>query len=71
MKSSLSHYLSSKSIPPSTEQERKRLVTMALGLTAGTPLVPKAYERMLLDEFVRGNLSIEQVVTRLEYQEHE
>jgi hypothetical protein len=71
MKPSFSYYLSSKSILHSTEQERKRLVTMALGLVASPPLAPKPYERMLLEQFVRGNLSIDQVLTHLEHQEHE
>ncbi|MGI4865453.1 MAG: hypothetical protein ACRYFZ_16135 [Janthinobacterium lividum] len=71
MDSFISRYLNGKQSLPTTEQERKRLVTGALNLTAGTSLAPKPYERMLLDQFVRGNLTIDQVLDFLERQEHE
>jgi hypothetical protein len=71
MQASTSLFVSQQTHQCTTAQQRQRLVTMALGLAAGTPLAPKDYERMLLDEFVRGNLSIDQVLTRLERQKHE
>ena len=66
----------SSTLPPSaslldTEHGRQRLVTVALRVAEGTRLMPKQYERMLLDQFVRGNLTLDEVVARLEVQEHE
>lgn len=45
----------------SLTHRRQRLVTMAIGLTAGTSLAPDIYERALLAQFVKGTLSIEQM----------
>ena len=36
------------------ERGRRRLVRVALNIAQGTPLAPKLYERVLLDQFVRG-----------------
>lgn len=71
MKSSLSLHLSQKEALLDTVHSRQRLVTAALQLVEGTRLMPKQYERMLLDQFVRGNLTIDQVIARLEVQGHE
>jgi len=71
MKPSLSLHLSQKEALLDTVHGRQRLVTAALHLVEGTRLMPKQYERMLLDQFVRGNLTIDQVIARLEVQEHE
>ena len=53
----------------STEHSRRRAVTLTLKLTENTPLAPKHYERMLLDQFIRGELTIDEVVARLESRE--
>ena len=54
--------------PPtlSTEAVRQQAVRFALRLTEGTLLAPANYERMLLEQFVRGDLTIDQVLARLE-----
>jgi hypothetical protein len=44
-----------------TEQTRQQVVHFVLTLTQGTRLEPRAPERQLLDEFVRGALTLEQV----------
>jgi|GEM_PF-6924072 hypothetical protein len=49
-----------------TEQARRRFVDNALKFTDGTPLAAGPYERRLLDQFVRGELTIEQVLAYLE-----
>jgi len=49
-----------------TEPGRQRLVTVALNITQGTALAPEAYERMLLDQFVRGVLTLDEVLARLD-----
>ena len=48
------------------ENYRRRLVQTALLLTQGTPLAAGAYEQQLLEQFVMGQLSIEEVVALLE-----
>ncbi|WP_426058453.1 hypothetical protein [Hymenobacter sp. B1770] len=50
----------------STEHGRRRAVRFALALTHNTHLAPQRFEEELLDQFVRGELSIEQVLTHLE-----
>lgn len=49
-----------------TEQSRQRLVTAALKLTESTTLAPGPYERELLARFVAGELTIDEVLARLE-----
>jgi len=49
-----------------SEQSRRQVVKLALALTENTPLSPKDYERMLLEQFVRGEMTIEQVIDLLE-----
>jgi hypothetical protein len=50
----------------STPQHRQRLVTAALDFVKGTPLFPSVYEHHLLEQFVQGSLTIEQVIVRLD-----
>ncbi|MDB5235350.1 MAG: hypothetical protein JWR44_2343 [Hymenobacter sp.] len=61
------------SIPPSPETSilsselgRQRLVAGVLTFTENTPLAPSARELALLDSFVHGELTIDEVVARLE-----
>jgi TolB-like protein len=49
----------------STAQGRQRVVAAAIDFTQGTALAPQRYERALLDLFVRGFLTIDQVMERL------
>lgn len=42
--------------------QRRALVRMAIWITMNTPLAPSLYERQLLAQYVRGVLTIEQVV---------
>lgn len=51
----------------STEDGRRRLLAAALTLTENTRLAPSAYERELLDRFVWGELTLDQVEARLEW----
>ena len=48
------------------ESFRRRLVQTALRLTEDTPMAAGAYERQLLEQFVLGQLSIEEVVALVE-----
>ncbi len=54
-----------------TAHGRQRLVTAALNIVHGTRLMPQAYERLLLDQFVRGNVTLYEVIARLDAQEDE
>ncbi|MBD2766589.1 hypothetical protein IC235_01625 [Hymenobacter sp. BT664] len=49
-----------------TQETRRCLVDNILKFTAGTPLAADPYERRLLDQFVRGELTIDQVLAHLE-----
>jgi hypothetical protein len=48
-----------------TEQERRKLVTWAIHMTEGTHLQPGHYERHLLEQYVSGAFSIEEVIDLL------
>lgn len=48
------------------EDYRRQLVQMALRLTEGTTMTASPYERQLLEQFVVGQLTIEEVVTLVE-----
>jgi hypothetical protein len=52
-----------------TEVGRQRLVTTALKLTENTAIAPKLYERSLLEKFVAGTLTIDEVIALLEGQQ--
>jgi hypothetical protein len=49
-------------VASTTQQYRQRVVTMALNLTQDTALSAGKYERLLLDQFAQGTLTIDQVV---------
>jgi hypothetical protein len=57
------------SLTTPTKHRRQQLVTMALNLTSGTIFSPKHYERLLLDQFAQGSLTIDQVLELLAHQE--
>lgn len=44
-----------------TEQDRRRAVAFALRFACGTHLDPTPYERVLLDCFVRGELTLDEL----------
>ena len=48
-----------------TKQGRQRVVTAMLRVTRGTRLEPQAGERLLRGRFVRGQLTLEQVIAQL------
>jgi hypothetical protein len=52
-----------------TTQNRQRLVSTALRLTENTALAPQDYERGLLDQFIAGDLTIDEVLARLDERE--
>lgn len=59
-------FFSSSSHPRlATVHSRQRVVAAAIDFTQGTALAPQQYERALLDLFVRGFLTIDQVMERL------
>ncbi len=68
MRTSASSYLLMSASPLATEQSRQRLVKAVIAFTEGTALFPQAYEQQLLDQFVRGRLTIDEVVYYLEAQ---
>ena len=45
---------------------RERAVAWALSITQNTPLGPKEHDQRLLQLFVGGELSLDEVITRLE-----
>jgi hypothetical protein len=48
------------------ENHRRQLVQTALRLTEGTTMAAGPYERQLLEQFVLGQLTIEEVVALVE-----
>jgi hypothetical protein len=48
------------------ENYRRQLVQTALRLTEGTAMTASPYERQLLEQFVLGQLTIEEVVALVE-----
>ena len=54
--------------PFADEATRRRALTIVLRIAEGIQLEPKAYERMLLEQFVHGQLPLDQVLERLETQ---
>jgi hypothetical protein len=49
-----------------TEQSRQRLVSAVISFTQGTSIFIEPYEKQLLDQFVRGRMTIDEVVYYLE-----
>ncbi|HET9505013.1 MAG TPA: hypothetical protein VFO93_15835 [Hymenobacter sp.] len=47
---------------PAQEMFRRRVVQAALRLTEGTPMAASTYEQQLLEQFVCGQLTIEEVI---------
>jgi len=48
--------------------QRRSYVRQAMYITKDTPLAPDLYERQLLARYVRGELTIEQVICLVEEQ---
>lgn len=53
--------------PLDTEPGRRRILAAVLTLTEDTRLAPSVYERELLDRFVWGELTLDQVEARLAF----
>lgn len=49
-----------------SEESRRQAVKLGLALTENTPLAPNVYECMLLEQFIQGKLTIDQVVNLVE-----
>jgi hypothetical protein len=49
-----------------TEAGRQRALAFALALTEGTRWAPSCYERELLDRFVWGELTLDEVIAHIE-----
>ncbi|UYZ59819.1 hypothetical protein [Hymenobacter latericus] len=56
----------SSTSPLQNAEQRRRAVTWALRLAKHSALAPGKYERRLLAQFIRGDLTLEQVLQRLE-----
>ena len=63
----------SKQVPSylglSYEQTLQQNVQFALNLVENTPLSPDNYEWQLLEQYVRGEVTLGQMITRLEARE--
>lgn len=70
METPLSSWMNKHSVVLGTEQGRRRAVLVALSLSENTPLAPHPYERLLLEQFIRGELTLDQVLTQLEQRGH-
>lgn len=55
----------------STLQARRLAVSLALNFTPTPYLQPSPYKQLLLDAFVRGDLTMDQVMVHLEAHEYE
>lgn len=66
MNNSLAHWINQQRALLSTPEERGRLLAFAQALTHGTRLTPTPAERQLLDQFVGGDLTLEQLLSSLE-----
>ncbi|WP_161599620.1 BLUF domain-containing protein [Hymenobacter nivis] len=53
-----------------TEAARRRAIAWATALVAGTPLAPQQYEAELLERYARGELTLNQVLARLDVRVH-
>lgn len=49
-----------------SKEERQRAVAWGLAMTSGTPIAPTEYELALLAAFVEGDLTLDEVLVRLE-----
>ena len=65
MKSSLQEWQNRQQLLQQSEQ-RHRVAFFVYQLTEGTRYVPSLPERELLEQYVRGELSQEELLTRLE-----
>ena len=70
-KTPLVRWMSDHAAVLGTEQARRRAVLLALSLSENTPLAPQSYERMLLERFIRGELTLNQVITQHELRGHQ
>ena len=66
MKSSLEEWQNHQRLPLQPEQQRHRVAFFVYQPTEGTRYAPSPPERVLLDQYVRGELSQAQLLTRLE-----
>jgi len=55
----------------SDESQRRQAIAWALALTASTPLAPRLYEQSLLERYAVGELSLEEVLVRLQTPLHQ
>jgi hypothetical protein len=58
-----------KTLQPSDLKQRdgrERAVAWALTITQNTPLAPKQHEQQLLNQFVAGELTLDEVISLLE-----
>ena len=70
MKAPLSTWMNQHAAVLGTEHGRRRAVLLALSLSENTPLAPQTYERLLLEQFIQGELTLDEVITQLELRGH-
>ena len=70
METPLSTWMNQHAAVLGTETVRRRAVLMALSLSENTPLAPQIYERLLLEQFIQGELTLDEVITQLELRGH-
>lgn len=66
MNNTLAHWLRQRRPLLTTPQDRRRVLAFAQPLTHGTRLTPTPAEQHLLDQFVREELSLDQLLATLE-----
>jgi hypothetical protein len=66
MNNTLAHWLRQRRPLLTTSSDRYRVLTFAQPLTHGTRLTPTPSEQHLLDQFVREELSLDQLLAFLE-----
>jgi len=66
MTNTLTYWLSQHRSLLTTSQDRRRVLAFAQTLTHGARLTPTPAQQHLLEEFVRGKLSLDQLLVSLE-----
>jgi len=66
MTNTLAHWLRQQQPLLTTPQDRRRVLAFAQTLTHGARLTPSPAEQHLLEQFVRGEFSLDQLLASLE-----
>ncbi|MDF7815076.1 hypothetical protein [Hymenobacter sp. YC55] len=66
MPTPLAHWIRQQQSLLTTPEDRRRVLAFAQTLTHGTRLLPTPKQQLVLDQFVRGTFSHEELLTHLE-----